>query len=776
MQQEERVRNGYVGASLKRKEDPRLLAGEGCYVGDIRLPNMAYAAVVRSTHAHARLRGCDVQAAAAVPGVLRIFTAADFGSPPQLSPELVPHPELRACPPPVIASDRVRYVGEPVALVVAEDAYAALDGKELVQVAYEPLPVIVDSRSAIEPSSPCLHDGLGDNVAARVSRRCAEPERAFDDADLVVAEQFSLSRGTAQSMETRGILAYYDEVTGMLRVWNSTQTPHQIRWVLATLFDLPEHRVHVSAPDVGGGFGPKGNFYPEEYLIPFAAMQLGRPVRWLEDRLEHSMCTYSEHTQLHDAALALRRDGSILALRDSFLAETGAYVAYGMVVSLVTLSALLGCYRIPNFDIGYSLVYTNKVPSVPVRGAGQPQANFVIERLLDRAAGELGMAPEELRFKNLVQADEMPYKTGIVHNGVASSYDSGDFSCCLRGVMEKIDFPAARREQGRQREAGRHLGIGLACYVETTGLGPYEGATVSIDAAGKIVVISGASSQGQGHATTLAQVCADELGVEPHEIEVVGGDSASIPHGVGTFASRTAVVAANATAQAARAVREKVLTLAAVSLEANPEDLEIGGGKVAVRGSAERAITLGALARLAKGGHGYSASASSPGLRSTEYFYPTAATYSSGAHAAVVEVDVESGSVRLLRFAVVEDCGRMINPLIVDGQVIGGIAHGIASTLFEDVQYDDTGQPLACSLMDYLLPVATDLPSIEISHVENLSTRNPQGIKGVGESGVIAVPAVIVSAVEDALRPYGVKITSFPLSPERLFQLIQNSR
>ncbi|MBI3089534.1 MAG: xanthine dehydrogenase family protein molybdopterin-binding subunit [Candidatus Tectomicrobia bacterium] len=766
------ARERAFGASLKRKEDPRLLAGLGRFVGDLRLPGMLYGAVVRSRHAHARIRAIDGARAAALAGVRRIFTPADLESLPRCIPQLVLHPELRSCTPPLLAGERARYVGEPLAFVVADDPYTAQDAAERVLVEYEPLPAVVDPEWALSPAAPCLHDAAPGNLGAQVTRRSGDAEAAFAAADLVVADRFTVTRGTAQSLETRGVLATYEAASGVLRVWSSTQAPHQVRWVLAALLNLPEHRIHVIAPDVGGGFGPKGVIYPEEFLVPFAAMQLGAPVRWSEDRLEHSMCAYHEHRQVHDAALALRRDGAILGLRDRFICDAGAYTPYGMVVPLVSLSCLPGCYRVPNFDLSFRLAYTNKAPTAPVRGAGQPQATFVMERLLDRAADELGLDRAELRLANFVQPGDMPYKTGIAHNGVPVSYDNVDFPSCLRRVMETAGYAALRREAEEQRRAGRAVGVGVACYVETTGLGPFEGATVRIDATGRIILCSGAASQGQGHATTLAQVCADELGVDPEEIEVQVGDTAGIPFGVGTFASRTAVVAANAVSLAARRLREKLVEIAAARLEANPGDLELRGGSIVVRGSSERALDLAELSRdVAGAAHGY-LNLASPGLEATEYFLPPAATYSSGAHLVMLEVDAASSAVRLLRYAAVSDCGRMINPRIVDGQVIGGIAHGVATALFEDVRYDAEGQPLTCSFMDYLLPSAAELPSVEVRHLEVPSLRNPRGIKGVGESGVIAPGAAIASAIEDALRPRDVRITCLPLPPERLHGII----
>ncbi|MBI3089228.1 MAG: xanthine dehydrogenase family protein molybdopterin-binding subunit [Candidatus Tectomicrobia bacterium] len=765
--------SGVIGARLKRKEDPRLLAGGGRYVGDLRLPGMAYGAVVRSRHAHAKILACQVAAAARLPGVLAVYTAPDLEVPRRVIPQPLPHPQLRSCTPPLLAGERVRYVGEPLAFVVAADPYLAQDAAEQVTVEYEPLPAVVDLEAGLAPAAPAIHAEAPGNLAARVTREAGECAAAFARAAAVVEDRFTFTRGTGQSIEGRGGVADYDAASGHLRVWSSTQAPHQLRRFLAMLLELPEHRIHTAAPDVGGAFGPKAPFYPEDFLVPYAAMKLGRPVRWLEDRLEHSMCATHEHTQMHDAALAVDAAGNILALRDHFLADAGAYVPWGMVVSLVTLSSLTSVYRVPSLEVGFSLVYTNKVPTTPVRGAGQPQATFVIERLLDRAAAELGIDPVEMRFRNLVRPDQFPYATGIVHNGVPVTYDSGDYPACLRAALDKVDYAALRRDQEEQRRAGRHLGIGLACFVETSGIGPFEGATVRIDSAGRIALFCGSSSQGQGHVTTLAQVCAQELGVDPESVEVVVGESDAIPFGVGTFASRTAVVAANAAAQAARAVRAKLFSLAAASLEAAAEDLELRDGVICVRGAPDRALRLGELANAVSGGSRGYATLGTPGLEATEYFYPSAATYSSGAQVAVVEVDPATGEVRLRRFLVAEDCGRMINPLIVEGQVIGGVAHGVGSALFEDMQYDRQGQPLTCSLMDYLLPLATDLPAIEIEHLETLSTRNPQGIKGVGESGVVAAPAAIAAAVEDALRPFGVKITRLPLTPERLIRLMR---
>jgi CO/xanthine dehydrogenase Mo-binding subunit len=559
----------------------------------------------------------------------------------------------------------------------------------------------------------------------------------------------------------------------LLTVWASSQVPHQVRQVICELLDLPPHRVRVIAPDVGGGFGAKLIVYPEDVLIPLLALRTGRPGRWLEERTEHMLTATQERTQHHEVTVGFDGEGRLHALRDHFVHDTGAYTPRGLVVPLLTASMLTGPYAIPNVEVGFESVYTNRVPVTPYRGAGQPQAVFVIERVLDLVARQTGRDRAAVRFANLVRPDAMPYDVGLgnYRNSGPVVLDSGDYPAVLRRALEVADYPRLNAENAAARHAGRRLGVGVACYVELTGVGPYEGAAARVDAAGRITVSTGVASQGQGLETTLAQVAAGELGVTPDDVTVLAGDTAGIAQGIGTFASRAAVVGGTAVALAARDLRQKALRLAAHVLGIAEDEVEQDGRVFAQRSRPEHRVDLGRLASvasLATAAHGVE-----PGLEVTRYFQPLDMTYSSGAHVARVEVDADSGQVRLLDYVVCHDSGRLINPLIVEGQIMGAVALGIGGALLEEVRYDEQGQPLAATFMDYAMPRSTDVPALRIEHLETLSPLNPLGLKGVGESGTLPVSAVLASAIEDALAAEGLVIRRMPLTPARLHALRQ---
>ena len=784
-----------IGAAVRRNEDPRLLRGLGTFVDDLNPPGVLHAAILRSPHAHARIHAIDVAAARGAPGVQAVFTAADLGEFNQPAPLVVPHPDLshgRTQRP--LAVDKVCYTGEAVAMVVAESRYLAEDALDLIAVDWEPLPPVVDFANASEPGRSRVHDDVPNNVAARVVQTVGDPDAAFAAAAHVFKERLRIERSCGSPIEARGVMAVFDPRQRTLKVWDSTQAPLTIKHGLANMLGLPEFNVEVIAPDVGGGFGTKIMlFFAEEVLVPWAAMQLGRPVKWTEDRREHFLAASQERGQLHEVEVAVDADGRILGIRDVFLHDSGAYTPYGIVVPIITTTQLPGPYKVPNYSSELTVVYTNTPAVTPYRGAGRPHACFVMERLIDRIARELSLEPNEVRRRNFVQPDDFPWDVGLTfQDGAPTKYDSGDYPTGLAMAEQLVDVPAFRETQARAREAGRYLGLGFAAYVEGTGIGPYEGAHVRVEPSGKVFVASGLTTQGQGHATTFAQIVAGELGCAVEDVAVVTGDTSRFNWGAGTFASRALVTAGNAVGVAAREVRQKALTLAAGLLEASPDDLELADGVARVRGAHARELTLGALAtaanpiryaygkeanqaalRLVKPRAGaVLAEGEEPGLEARGFFAPERATWASGQHAAIVEVDPATGDVHFLRYVAVHDCGVLVNPTIVEAQVHGGVAQGIGGAFFERLHFDDSGQLVNASFMDFLIPTAAEIPSLEVAHLETPSPLNPLGIKGVGEAGTIPVAGLLAEAIEDALTPFGLRITEMPLSPARLRDLL----
>jgi carbon-monoxide dehydrogenase large subunit len=789
----------WIGARVPRNEDARLLRGRGCFVGDIDLPGLLHAVVLRSPHAHARLGAIDTARARALPGVHLVLTAADLGGLSQPTPLLIPHPALthpRTQHP--LATDTVRYVGQPVAFVVADDRYRAEDAAGLIDVAYEPLPAVTDLATAGDAATPRVHPDVPGNRAARLAQRVGDPDAAFARAAHVFRERLVIERSAGSPIEGRGVVAAYDPRAGTLRAWISTQAPLPIKNGLARIFGLPEFQVEVIAPDVGGGFGTKIMlFYPEEILVPAAAIRLGRPVRWIEHRMEHLASASQERGQIHDVEVAVDPEGRILGLRDRFLHDAGAYTPYGIVVPLITATQLPGPYRLRHYAVEFQALYTNKVMATPYRGAGRPHGAFVMERMIGRIARELGLEPAEVRRRNFIRPDEMPWDVGLTfQDGGPTRYDSGDYPAGLAMAAERIDAAGFRARQAAARQDGRYLGLGFACYVEGTGIGPYEGAHVRVEPSGKVFVATGLTTQGQGHYTTFAQIAADALGCDPTDVTVVTGDTGRFNWGAGTFASRALVTSGNAVGIAAGKVRDKALRLAATLLEVAPADLECAGGAVRVRGAPSRRLTLGALATVAnpiRYAYGQEAAEAAlrlvkprtgavlapdeePGLEARGYYAPPHATFASGCHAAIVEVDIETGEVRILRYVVQHDCGTLVNPTIVEGQIHGGVAQGIGGALYERIVYDAGGQLLSGSFADFLIPTAVEVPPIEVVHLETPSPLNPLGVKGVGEAGAIPVPALIAEAIDDALAPFGVRVREMPLSPTRIRELIDAAR
>jgi carbon-monoxide dehydrogenase large subunit len=775
---------GPVGQRTKRNEDPRLLTGRALFVDDVDLPDMLHVAFVRSPHAHARLLGIDASQAREKEGVVAIYTAEDLGDYWQHGPLLVP-------PPPVpgmifhertqvpLAKDKVRHPGEIVAVVVAVSRYVAEDAAEEVMVDYEPLPAVVDLDTALEPGASRIHEDLESNLAAHVVQKKGDYEAARAKADVVVRRRLSYDRGAAAAIENRGVVAQWDARAQRLTVWDTTQAPIPVRNGLAAMLGLSEHQVRLVAPFIGGGFGPKiMMFYPEEVLIPWIAMRLDRPIKWIEDRVENFYATTQERGQIHDAEIALTRDGVILGVKDSFLHDTGAYDPYGLTVPLNSQCTLMGPYRVPAYDSEFRAVFTNKTIVTPYRGAGRQHGVFVIERLIDLAARELGIDRIEIRRRNFLRPDEFPHDHVIIYQDFAPLYyDSGNYEPVMAQTLERIGYERfLREEQPRLRAEGKTVGIGVVSYVEGTGIGPFEGARVQIQTSGKVTVVTGVGTQGQGHFTVLAQIAAEQLGVRCEDVDVVTGDSDQFHWGTGTFASRGAVVAGNAVNEAAKNVREKAVRLAAERLGAVEDEVELAEGKARIKADPARSIALGELAKLANPMRGAVKPGTEPGLEATRYFGPFRGATASGCHAMIVEIDPETFQIEIKKYVVVHDCGRVLNPLLVDGQVHGGVAQGIGNAYFEQLVYGENGQLLNASFMDFLLPTALDVPRVEVGHEETVSPLNPLGTKGAGEAGAIPVGALFAQAVEDALAIPGLEILEIPLKPSRLWEITQEAR
>ncbi len=774
----------FFGERIKRNEDPRLLTGRALFVDDVHLPGMLHVAFVRSQHAHARINSIDTSAALARDGVIAVYTAEDLGDYWQPGPLLVPPPPIERCvfnertqvP---LAKGKVKFVGEPVAMVIAVSRYVAEDAAGEIFVDCECLDPVIDLEAALAPGAATVHDDLDSNVAAHVIQEKGDYETAKAGADLVLSRRLLYDHGAAAAMENRGIVADWDERTNRLTVWDTTQAPIPIRNGLAAMLGLSESQVRVIAPFIGGGFGPKiMMFYQEEVLVPWASRQLNRPVKWIEDREENFYATTQERGQTHDAEIALTSDGRVLGVKDVFLHDTGAYAPYGLTVPINSQCTLLGPYHVPNYYSEFTAVFTNKPIVTPYRGAGRQHGVFVLERLFDFAARELGIDRAEIRRKNFIAADAFPYDNEIIYQDFAPLiYDSGNYEPVLDKAKAMIGYDEfVRDEQPRLRAEGKAVGLGLVAYVEGTGIGPYEGARVQVESSGRVSVVTGVGTQGQGHFTSFAQVAAEQLGVSVDKIDVVTGDTDQFHWGAGTFASRGAVVAGNAINEAARDVRAKIVAMASEELEVSGDDLELVDGTVRVKGVPQKSIPLGELAVRANPMRGAVEPGTEPGLEATNYFGPERGATAAGVHAMLVEVDRETLQVKILRYVVVHDCGRVINPLILDGQIHGGVAQGIGNAFYEQLIFDDTGQLLNASFMDYLLPTALEVPKIEIGHEETASPLNPLGIKGAGEAGAIPVGPLFAQAVEDALGVDEFEILEIPVTPSRLWELLQGPR
>ena len=750
-----------VGKSVLRSEDAALLTGSALFVDDVHFDDMLHVAFVRSDFAHGRIVSIDASAALAREGVVAVYTAEDLGDYNATGPLLVGPPPIddlvfnQATNRP-LASDRVRYAGEPVAMIVAESRYIAEDVIADVWVDIAPMDVVVDLEAGLADNTPVIHDQIGTNLAAHVVQTKGDFEAAVADAHLVIERRFLYDRGVAGAMENRGVVARWDARAGELTVWDTTQAPIPIRNGLAAMLGLRQSQVRVVAPFVGGGFGPKiMMFYPDEVLLPWAAMRLGRPLKWIEDRQESFYASTQERGQVHDAVFAFDEDGRLVGVKNVFLHDTGAYNPYGLTVPINTQCTLLGPYEVPNYHGEFKVVFTNKMIVTPVRGAGRQHGVFVMERMLDIAARELGIDRVEIRKRNYLEPGAFPYNHKVMFQDSADLvYDSGDYLPALERAAEMIGYDGFGEEQARARGAGRHLGLGVVSYVEGTGIGPYEGARVTIEPSGAVRVATGVGTQGQGHFTAFAQIVSDALGVDIEDVFVTTGDTREFGWGTGTFASRGIVVAGGACHAAAQAVRKKIFELAADELGVDPDALELAGGRAFVHGDPDRGFDLGGLAVIANPLRGAVTPGTEPGLEATAYFGPDRGTTANGVHAMIVEVDPETAMVDILRYVV---------------------AHGIGNAFYEQLVFDDNGQLQNASFMDYLLPTATDVPNVETDHVTTSSPLNPLGVKGVGEAGAIPTGAAFAQAIEDALKLPGLEIREMPLSPNRLFELIREA-
>lgn len=764
-----------VGASVRRMEDPRLLRGEAAFVDDIRFPGLLHMAVLRSPHAHARLLSVDVSAARQLPGVLDAFSAADLGADPPGIPFFYNPESFRPAPQYPLATDTVRYVGEGVAVVVAESRHVAEDALELIEVDYEPLEAVVDAYAAIQPGAPVLHENAPDNVAATMVYESGDVEAAFAGADRVISKRLDMQRYTGIPMETRGVVGHRDAVTAEMTIWASTQWPHTMRTVLAGMLAVPARSIRVITPDIGGGFGIKADFYPEDFLVPFAAGRVGRPVKWIEDRNEHFLTIAHSREQIHEVEIALRGDGTILGLRARHITDCGAYQRpLGLVNASLAGTSLAGIYRVPALRVEAVCASTNKAPASAYRGAGAPEATFARERLLDIVARELGMDRAELRRKNLLTPEEMPYDTGLVSLEAAVILDSGSFPAAFEQALDRADYAGFAARQQAAREEGRLIGMGICVYHQLTGTGPFEGGSVRVDPTGEVTINSGAAPQGQGTATMLAQIAADELQVPHDTIKVVFGDTGRLAHGMGTYASRNAVMAGTAVVMASTKVREKALALAAHLVEADPSDMVLEDGYAHVKGVPTTRVSWAEIAAAATPG-GNRPEGMDPDLESVQYFENMAAPYSYGIHIAEVEVDPDTGVTTVGRYVVVNDAGTIVNPRNAEGQIAGGVAQGLGGALMEELVYAPDGQPQSTSFLDYLIPGSLDVPDVEIGHLETKSPLNPLGVKGMGEGGAIGGHSAVANAVADAIEHLGCTVTRTPLKPATVWELMRSA-
>jgi len=779
-----RTNDLFVGQSLLRREDARLLVGRGQFVADLKLPDILHAVFVRSQVAHARIRSVDLSRAATAPGVVLAMTGADLL---QLLPP-VPDTQLslpqkwttqiqhtfRNPQQSLLAHDKVRHVGEAVAVILAESRYLAEDAAELVTVDLEPLSAVVDAEQALTAGSAVLHEQYATNLIGEFQVEKGDVDAALARAPRRLKRRFHHHRYAAIPMECRGVASLYDARSDCISIWSSCQVVHWLRREVSTVLKLPEAQIRCVALDVGGGFGVKGHVYPEELLIPFLAREVGRPVRWIEDRHEHFMSACHSRDQIHDVEVGFDDNGRLLAFRDSFIADCGAWNPIGAGIAYNTAVHLPGPYKFENFAVRARIATTNKVPNAPYRGAGRPEASFAMERMMDLIGVELGRDPAEVRMTNLVPAEEMPYPLGIPYrDGEPIVYDSGDYPKALQSALDAVGgIDAFRARQREARGQGRYLGLGIGCYVEGTGVGPFESATVRIDPTGKVYVASGACPQGQGMETIFSQIVADTWKVNPNDVVMALADTSAVSMGFGTIASRSTVTLSAAIHHASAPLREKVFAIAAKMLECAPEDLELRHGCVGIVGVPGNEVTLASVAKASRPGWDNGRPPGMPaGLEETYYYEPPTVTWSYATHAAIVDVDVKVGRIKIEKYAIAHDCGVVVNPMLVEGQIHGGTAQGLGGALLEEFAYDSDGQLLTGSFMDYLLPTASDIPHLDIIHLHHPSPLNPFGVKGVGEGSAIAPPVVIANAVSDALTPFKAEFNTTPVKPEQIARI-----
>jgi carbon-monoxide dehydrogenase large subunit len=767
----------YIGQAVKRKEDPRLVSGTSTYVDDVVLPGMLHLVLVRSIHANARIKRVDISKAQKLPGVHSVITGDEVAANCGQIPAIGDFPDMKRPAHYLLAVGKVKFVGEPVVAVLASDKYIARDAADLVEIDYEPLPVVTNPEKALEPGSPVIHDGFKDNRAYTFGFVNGDVDAAFKNADVVVKERFVNQRLAPVAMEPRGVVATVQAPDNELVIWASTQIPHILKTQLSVLAGMPEHKTRVIAPEVGGGFGSKLNVYPEEVLVAYIAKKTGQPVKWIESRRENLASTIHGRDQINYVELALKKDGTILGMNLRVLADLGAY--YQIFTAIIpTLTGMLapGAYNVPALKYELVGVFTNKMATDAYRGAGRPEATYLIERIMDIAAQKLGMDPAEIRRKNFPPPGEFPYKTS---GGVV--YDSANYGAALDRALEMADYKGLREKQAELRKQGKYMGIGLSSYVEICAMGPssalptggWESSTVRIEPTGKVTVLTGASPHGQGQETTFAQIVADEFGISMDDVVVLHGDTARIPYGIGTFGSRATAVGGTAIVLAVRDLKEKMKKFAALMLETESDNIHFEGGKLAAQGAGSRSVTFMDVV-----GAAYSAkrlpAGTEPGLEATRFFEPSNFTFPFGTHVCVVEIDGDTGEPKITKYVGVDDCGNVINPMLVEGQVHGGIVQGVAQALYEEVVYDENGQLLTGTLMDYPVPRAHDFPEFELDRTVTPSPVNPLGVKGVGEAGTIGSTPAVVNAVIDALSPFGVTHIDMPLRPEKIWKVLKS--
>jgi aerobic carbon-monoxide dehydrogenase large subunit len=777
--------NGHVGRSLKRKEDPRFITGTGTYTDDITLPGVLHAAFVRSPEAHATVTSIDASAALARPGVLAVYTGEDLELAAGLPMAWVPPGvEIKTPEHWPLAKGVVRHVGQAVAVVIADDKYGAVDAAEDVIVEYEPLPVVTDPEAALQDGSPLVHEEFGTNRTHEWGLGSEDMDVAWQEADVVIERRIVNHRTSGAPIEPRACMAEYR--AGNLTLWTTTQIPHLTRSFLAGELQMSEDRIRVVAPDVGGGFGTKLNHWGEESVCCFASRKLGRPVRWTETRSEHMATSHHGRDQIDYVKMGLKRDGTITGFHINVVADLGAYfLLLTPFIPSFTAFVAGGCYKIPRVRTDITGVFTNKFPTDAIRGAGRPEATHALEMMVEQAAHELGMHPNELRRRNFIPKEDFPAEVAV---GVV--YDSGDYHGTLDKLESKLDMDAFERERAQLRERGIHRGIGYSTYMEICGLAPsrvvgpggvgiqagfWESGVVRVHPSGSVTVFTGTSPHGQGLDTTLAQIVADRLGVDPQVVEIIHGDTNTGPYGMGTYGSRSLSVGGEAVHRAAMKVQDKARRIVAHVLEAAPEDIEVADGRFAVKGSPDKGMTLGEIGAAAYIPENLP-DGMEPGLEETTFYDPENFVYPFGAHACVVDVDADTGKVDVVRYVAVDDCGPAINPMIIEGQVHGGIAHAIGQALYERIHYDEDGQLVTGTFVDYCIPSAADLPSFETDRTETPSPTNSLGVKGVGEAGTIAASPAVVNAVIDALRPLGVEFINMPLGSMQVWKAIEEAQ